>query len=91
MTYQSLFQEENTFSCMKKSDTISTISKAPKYLKNRDEKKSNRYTDPDTGKRVYEINSYRLPSVTTILGATKDQKFLKRLEGESWRTRSRTN
>ena len=37
-------------------------------------KKSNKYnymqgkqiTDPDTGKRVYEINNYRLPSVTTI-------------------------
>ena len=48
-------------------------------------KKSNKYnyiegkqiTDPDTGKRVYEISNYRLPSVTTILGATKDQKFLK--------------
>ena len=48
-------------------------------------KKSDKYdyfegkqiTDPDTGKRVYEINSYRLPSVTTILGATKNQQFLK--------------
>jgi ATP-dependent exoDNAse (exonuclease V) beta subunit len=48
-------------------------------------KKSNKYnyiegkqiTDPETGKRVYEISNYRLPSVTTILGATKDQKFLK--------------
>ena len=48
-------------------------------------KKSNRYnylegkqiTDPDTGKRVYEISNYRLPSVTTILGATKNQEFLK--------------
>ena len=48
-------------------------------------KKNNKYnyiegkqiTDPDTGKRVYEISNYRLPSVTTILGATKDQKFLK--------------
>ena len=48
-------------------------------------KKSDKYdyfegkqiTDPDTGKRVYEINSYRLPSVTTILGATKNQEFLK--------------
>jgi genome maintenance exonuclease 1 len=47
-------------------------------------KKSNKYdyfegkqiTDPDTGKRVYEINSYRLPSVTTILGATKNTEFL---------------
>jgi hypothetical protein len=35
-------------------------------------------TDPDTGKRVYEINNYRLPSVTTILGATKNQEFLKK-------------
>ena len=48
-------------------------------------KKSNKYnyiegkqiTDPETGKRVYEISNYRLPSVPTILGATKDQKFLK--------------
>ena len=28
-------------------------------------------------KGLYEINSYRLPSVTTILGATKNQEFLK--------------
>ena len=35
-------------------------------------------TDPDTGKRVYEISSYRLPSVTTILGATKNTEFLKK-------------
>ena len=49
-------------------------------------KKSNKYnyidgkqiTDPDTGKRVYEISSYRLPSVTTILGATKNTDFLKK-------------
>jgi len=34
-------------------------------------------TDPETGKRVYEVNNYRLPSVTTILGATKNQEFLK--------------
>ena len=34
-------------------------------------------TDPDTGTRVYEVSSYRLPSVTTILGKTKDQQFLK--------------
>ena len=47
-------------------------------------KKSNKYnyldgkqiTDPDTGKRVYEISNYRLPSVTTILGATKNTEFL---------------
>jgi len=35
-------------------------------------------TDPDTGKRVYEISSYRLPSVTTVLGATKNQDFIKK-------------
>lgn len=33
-------------------------------------------TDQDTGKRVYEVDKYRLPSVTTILGATKNQDFL---------------
>ena len=49
-------------------------------------KKSNKYnyiqgkqlTDPGTGTRVYEISNYRLPSVTTILGATKNQEFLKK-------------
>jgi genome maintenance exonuclease 1 len=35
-------------------------------------------TDIDTGKRVYEISNYRLPSVTTILGATKNTEFLTR-------------
>ena len=47
-------------------------------------KKSNKYnymqgkqiTDHETGKRVYEIDKYRLPSVTTILGATKNTEFL---------------
>jgi hypothetical protein len=33
-------------------------------------------TDPVTGKRLYEISNYRLPSVTTILGATKNQDFI---------------
>lgn len=35
-------------------------------------------TDEQTGKRVYEVDKYRLPSVTTILGATKNQDFLKK-------------
>ena len=35
-------------------------------------------TDHGTGTRVYEINNYRLPSVTTILGATKNQDFIKK-------------
>ena len=34
-------------------------------------------TDHGTGTRVYDINNSRLPSVTTILGATKNQQFLK--------------
>ena len=34
-------------------------------------------TDHGTGKRVYDIDNSRLPSVTTILGATKNQQFLK--------------
>ena len=39
--------------------------------------KGKQITDHETGKRVYEVDKYRLPSVTTILGATKDQQFLK--------------
>ena len=34
-------------------------------------------TDPGTGTRVYDIDGGRLPSVTTILGATKNKQFLK--------------
>jgi len=34
-------------------------------------------TDHGSGTRVYEIEGARLPSVTTILGATKDQQFLR--------------
>ena len=49
-------------------------------------KKSNKYkyiqgkqiTDEESGKRVYEISNYRLPSVTTVLGATKNQDFIKK-------------
>ena len=32
----------------------------------------------ETGTRVYEVVGTKLPSVTTILGATKDQEFLKK-------------
>ena len=35
-------------------------------------------TDHGTGTRVYDINNSRLPSVTTILGATKNQEFIKK-------------
>ena len=49
-------------------------------------KKSNKYnyitgkqlTDPGSGTRVYDIDNSRLPSVTTILGATKNQDFIKK-------------
>ncbi len=48
-------------------------------------KKSNKFnylrgkqiTDEESGSRVYEIVGTRLPSVTTVLSATKDQTFLK--------------
>ena len=51
-------------------------------------KKNNKYnyiqgkqlTDPGTGTRVYDIDNSRLPSVTTILGKTKNQQFLKELK-----------
>ena len=53
-------------------------------------KKSNKYkyiqgkqiTNHETGTRVYDIVGYRLPSVTTVLGATKNQQFLK-----NWKAR----
>ena len=49
-------------------------------------KKNNKYnyiqgkqiTDHGTGTRVYDFNGARLPSVTTILGATKNQEFIKK-------------
>jgi len=46
-------------------------------------KKSDRYSYvsgtqiEDHGSRIYDVNGYRLPSVTTVLGRTKDQQFLK--------------
>ena len=40
-------------------------------------------TDPGTGTRVYEIVGNRLPSVTTILGKTKDQEFIKRWKAKA--------
>tara|TARA_B100001769_G_scaffold223250_1_gene183870 strand:- start:87 stop:809 length:723 start_codon:yes stop_codon:yes gene_type:complete len=46
-------------------------------------KKSNKYNyvsgsqSMDQGSRIYDVAGYRLPSVTTVLGKTKDQKFLK--------------
>ena len=48
-------------------------------------KKSSKYnylegkqiTDEESGSRVYDFNGSRLPSVTTVLGQTKNQQFLK--------------
>ena len=46
-------------------------------------KKSNKYSYlqstriEDHGTRLYDVNGTRLPSVTTILGKTKDQQFIK--------------
>ena len=46
-------------------------------------KKNNKYTYVDStriedqGTRLYDVNGTRLPSVTTILGKTKDQQFIK--------------
>ena len=31
----------------------------------------------DQGSRIYDVAGYRLPSVTTIVGKTKNQQFLK--------------
>ena len=45
-------------------------------------KKNDKYTyvraasATDHGSRTYDVNGSRLPSVTTILSATKDQSFL---------------
>ena len=47
------------------------ISNKYKYIQGK------QITDHGTGTRVYDINNSRLPSVTTILGATKNQQFLK--------------
>ena len=46
-------------------------------------KKNDKYNYVDAtrheehGSRIYDINGDRLPSVTTILGKTKNQQFLK--------------
>jgi len=67
-------------------DYHSLINKLEKKKEVRGMKISNKYnyikgkqlTDPGTGTRVYEISNYRLPSVTTVLGATKNQDFIKK-------------
>ena len=59
-----------------------------KWVLNR---KSNKYnyfegkqiTDPDTGKRVYEINSYRLPICNYDIRRHEKSRIFKRMEGQS--------
>jgi genome maintenance exonuclease 1 len=53
------------------------IGKAIKHSKKYNYINGKQITDHGTGTRVYEINNYRLPSVTTILGKTKNQQFIK--------------
>jgi hypothetical protein len=61
------------------------VKKLEKDNKVKGLKKSNKYnyisgkqiTDHESGTRVYDIVGTRLPSVTTILGATKNQDFIK--------------
>jgi hypothetical protein len=45
-------------------------------------------TDHGTGTRVYEVVGTKLPSVTTILGATKDQEFLKKWKAKVGETKA---
>ena len=49
------------------------------------------HTDQDQGSRIYDVNGTRLPSVTTILGKTKNQQFLKDWKAKVGEARSRTN
>jgi hypothetical protein len=48
-------------------------------------------TDHETGTRVYEVVGTKLPSVTTILGATKDQEFLKKWKAKVGEAKGRRN
>ena len=52
---------------------VSTLKKSNKY----NYLEGKQITDEESGSRVYDFNGSRLPSVTTILGKTKNQQFLK--------------
>jgi len=52
---------------------VSTLKKSNKY----NYLEGKQITDEESGNRVYDFNGSRLPSVTTILGKTKNQQFLK--------------
>ena len=69
------------------SAPLNNISKfGPTYVnKDKNDKKNNKYSyakgtrSTEHGTRNYEVAGYRLPSVTTVLGKTKDTSFL-----DSW-------
>ena len=52
---------------------VSSLKKANKY----NYLEGKQITDEESGHRIYDFNGSRLPSVTTILGRTKNQQFLK--------------
>ena len=52
---------------------VSTLKKSNKY----NYLEGKQITDEESGSRIYDFNGSRLPSVTTILGKTKNQQFLK--------------
>ena len=58
-------------------------------------KKSEKYSyvngtqSMDHGSRIYDVAGYRLPSVTTVLGKTKNQQFLKDWKAKVGEARSR--
>ena len=52
---------------------VSSLKKANKY----NYLEGKQITDEESGNRIYDFNGSRLPSVTTILGKTKNQQFLK--------------
>ena len=52
---------------------VSSLKKANKY----NYLEGKQITDEESGSRIYDFNGSRLPSVTTILGKTKDKQFLK--------------
>ena len=54
-------------------DKLKSMKKSSKYKYIR----GKQITDHESGTRVYDIVGTRLPSVTTVLAATKDQSFLR--------------
>ena len=78
--------KEKKYGQQENEELAESYKESRRQQKERDDKKSNKYkyisgkqiTDPGSGTRVYEINNYRLPSVTTVLGATKNQDFIKK-------------